>query len=51
MSLQAEFASGTIFGIALLVSGVYAPGIIQAQMLFTNLHMLQVFLGGSATSA
>lgn len=51
MSLHAEFASGAVFGVALLASGVYAPQIIQAQMLFQNLHMLQVFLGGSATSA
>lgn len=53
MSLQllSESASGAIFGAALLLSGVYVPQIIQAQMLFHHSHMLQVFLGGSATSA
>lgn len=50
-SLVAESASGAAFGAALLISGVHLPDIIKAQMLFTNTHMLQVFLGGSATSA
>lgn len=49
--LAAEAASGAVFGTALFASGVYAPEIIKAQMLFHNTHMLQVFLGGSATSA
>lgn len=50
MSL-AEFVSGGAFGSALLVSGVYIPEVIKAQMVFSNNHMLMVFLGASATSA
>lgn len=51
MALPAELAAGAVFGTALLASGVYAPAVITAQLRLASAHMLQVFLGGSATSA
>ena len=51
MDSLAEFASGALFGGALLGAGVYEPSIIKAQMDFSNNTMLTVFLGASATSA
>lgn len=49
--LLGEFASGSIFGAALLAAGVYAPGVIKAQMIFKSNVMLTVMMGASATSA
>ena len=49
--LLAEFAAGTSLGAALLAAGVYAPNIIQAQMVFKSNVMLTVMMGASATSA
>ncbi|KAI9741268.1 MAG: hypothetical protein M1834_002984 [Cirrosporium novae-zelandiae] len=43
--------SGALFGAALTASGVFAPPIILSQFRLQNFHMLQVFLGASASSA
>ncbi|KAH8586592.1 hypothetical protein B0O99DRAFT_585679 [Bisporella sp. PMI_857] len=43
--------SGSLFGSALLLSGVYSPSIISSQLLLSDFHMLKVFLTASASSA
>jgi hypothetical protein len=44
-------ASGVVFGGALLASGVTPPSVVIGQMQVTDLHMLKVFVVGSASSA
>jgi hypothetical protein len=43
--------SGSLFGSALLLAGVYSPTIITGQLNLTDFHMLKVFLTASASSA
>ncbi|KAL5044235.1 hypothetical protein BDW71DRAFT_186281 [Aspergillus fruticulosus] len=43
--------TGTLFGAALTVSGVYLPTIIISQMQLQDFHMLKVFLAASSASA
>ncbi|KAH7333487.1 YeeE/YedE family protein [Rhexocercosporidium sp. MPI-PUGE-AT-0058] len=49
--LVATALSGSLFGSALLVSGVYSPSVISSQLLLSDFHMLKVFLTASASSA
>ncbi|QDS75028.1 hypothetical protein FKW77_005961 [Venturia effusa] len=44
-------ASGAVFGGSLLAAGVIAPSVIVGQMQLTDMHMLKVFVVGSASSA
>jgi hypothetical protein len=46
-----DFVTGAAFGSALTFSGVWSPSVIISQMQLRNFHMLQAFLGASATSA
>lgn len=50
MSLN-EFLSGTLFGSALLASGVSSPSVITSQLTLQNTHMLQSFISASSISA
>jgi len=50
-NLIATALSGSLFGSALLVSGVYSPSVISSQLLLSDFHMLKVFLTASASSA
>lgn len=50
-NLVASLVSGSLFGSALLVSGVYSPTIIINQFHLSDFHMLKVFLTASAGSA
>ncbi|KAH6716502.1 YeeE/YedE family protein [Leptodontidium sp. MPI-SDFR-AT-0119] len=43
--------SGAVFGSALLLSGVYSPTIILAQLELSDFYMLKVFLTASGSSA
>jgi hypothetical protein len=44
-------ASGSVFGAALMASGVVSPSVVIAQMKGADLHMLKVFVTGTASSA
>ncbi|KAG9241169.1 YeeE/YedE family protein [Calycina marina] len=50
-ALATDIVTGAIFGSALTAAGVYQPSVIFSQMQLRSYHMLQVFLGASATSA
>ncbi|KAL4794747.1 hypothetical protein BDV19DRAFT_364319 [Aspergillus venezuelensis] len=43
--------TGTLFGAALTLSGVYQPSTITSQMQLQDFHMLKVFLSASSASA
>ncbi|KAI1828691.1 hypothetical protein F4861DRAFT_14542 [Xylaria intraflava] len=44
------FVSGAAFGAALTATGMYQPGVIQAQMRLENWHMVETFLTASGAS-
>lgn len=50
-STLAIAASGAVFGGALFAAGVTAPSVVIGQMQLGDLHMLKVFVVGSASSA
>ncbi|KAE9975776.1 hypothetical protein BLS_002410 [Venturia inaequalis] len=50
-STLAIATSGAAFGGALLAAGVTAPSVVIGQMQLADLHMLKVFVVGSASSA
>jgi hypothetical protein len=50
-NIVASAVSGSLFGSALLLSGVYSPTVIIDQLLFLDFHMLKVFLTANALSA
>jgi len=43
--------SGSLFGAALFVSGVYSPAVISSQLELSDFYMLKVFLTASGSSA
>jgi hypothetical protein len=43
--------SGSLFGAALLLSGVYSPTVILSQLDLSDFYMLKVFLTASGSSA
>ncbi|KAF4973847.1 hypothetical protein FZEAL_9193 [Fusarium zealandicum] len=43
--------SGAVFGAATIVAGVYSPAVIINQFKFQDWHMLQTFIGATASSA
>ncbi|CAN8099588.1 unnamed protein product [Discula destructiva] len=51
LPMVTDVVTGAIFGTALTAAGVFQPSVIIAQMELRNFHMLQVFIGASATSA
>jgi hypothetical protein len=48
--MAASFFSGVAFGAALTASGVYHPLSIMRQFQLADFHMLEVFLGATASS-
>ncbi|KAM5348035.1 hypothetical protein ACJ41O_007859 [Fusarium nematophilum] len=48
---MASLLSGAVFGAATVVAGVYSPSVIINQFKFEDWHMLQTFLGATASSA
>lgn len=47
---MATLLSGAVFGAATVVAGVYSPSVIISQFKFEDWHMLQTFLGATASS-
>ncbi|KAJ3506195.1 hypothetical protein NM208_g16103 [Fusarium decemcellulare] len=48
---MASLLSGAVFGAATVAAGVYSPSVIINQFKFDDWHMLQTFLGATASSA
>ncbi|KAF4471506.1 hypothetical protein FALBO_1572 [Fusarium albosuccineum] len=48
---MASLLSGAVFGAATVAAGVYSPSVIINQFKFEDWHMLQTFLGATASSA